>query len=123
MRPAGATARDDEPEPPPFGPPEWAAPLEVEVLEPGRTSRDHSHDPATGAHEIDFEWDVGGRRRLVEARTEMDDTNLTTYRIVDGDPLSAEVEVRCSSTLAPRRLARACRHAQHDDLDRDASSS
>jgi predicted acyl esterase len=93
-------ANDYEPEPPQFGPPEWAAPLEVEVLDPGQTSRRHSHDPETGAHEIAFEWDVGGRRRLVEARTEMDDSNLTSYRIVDGDPLSAEVEVRCSSTLA-----------------------
>ena len=35
------------------------------------------------------------------ARTpELDDTNVTTYRIVDGDPLSARVRSRCSSTLA-----------------------
>jgi hypothetical protein len=47
-----------------------------------------------------FEWDVGGRRRLSEARTEMNDTSVTRYRIVDGDPLSAAVESRCSSTLA-----------------------
>ena len=69
------------------------------MLEPGETHRRHSHDPATGAHEVEFEWDVGGHRRLVEAGTEMHDTNLTTYRIVDGDPLSAEVHVRCSSAL------------------------
>ena len=43
---------------------------------------------------------MGGRRRLVEAGTEMDDVNKSTYRIVEGDPLSAEVEVHCSSTLA-----------------------
>jgi uncharacterized protein len=88
-----------DPDPPPFGRPEWAPPLEVEVLRAGETRRAHRHDPATGAHEIEFEWDVGGRRRLVEAGTEMDDTNETTYRIVDGDPLSAAVEVRCSSAL------------------------
>ena len=94
MRPSRA-----EPEPPPFGPPEWAAPLRVETLEPGRTSRAQTYDPETGEHRIDFEWDVGGHRRLADAGTEMRDTNVTTYRIVDGDPLSAEVEVRCASAL------------------------
>jgi putative CocE/NonD family hydrolase len=92
--------RDDVPEPPPFGEPEWSQPLEVETLEPGRTSREETHDPETGEQRIDFEWDVGGRRRLVAAGTEMDDVNRSTYRIVDGDPLSAEVEVHCASTLA-----------------------
>ena len=29
----------------------------------------------------------------------MHDTNVTTYRITDGDPLSAEVHVRCMSAL------------------------
>ena len=29
----------------------------------------------------------------------MDDTNVTTYRIREGDPLSAEVHVRCMSAL------------------------
>ena len=29
----------------------------------------------------------------------MDDTHVTTYRIVDGDPLSASVRVQCSSAL------------------------
>ena len=89
----------DEDEPAPFAAPEWAEPLEVEVLEPGETHRRHRYDPASGAHEVEFEWNVGGRRRLVEAGTEMHDTNVTTYRIVDGDPLSAEVHVRCSSAL------------------------
>jgi uncharacterized protein len=86
-------------EPPLFKPPEWAPPLEVEVLEPGRTSRKLAHDPATGAHETAFEWDVGGHRRLVDSGIEMEDTNVTSYRIVDGDPLSAAVDVRCSSAL------------------------
>ena len=92
--------RRDEPEPPPFGPPEWAEPLAVETIQPAPTRREQRHDPGSGAHETVFEWDVGGRRRLVEARTEMDDTSVTSYRIVDGDPLSAAVESRCSSTLA-----------------------
>jgi uncharacterized protein len=89
----------DEREPPLFGEPEWAEPLEIEAIEPGRTSRRHSHDPDTGAHEVRFEWDVGGHRRLPEFGTEMLDTNETTYRIVDGDPLSASVHVRCATGL------------------------
>ena len=67
--------------------------------EPGATNRTHTYDIATGQHEIRFEWDVGGRRRLVEAGTEMYDTNVTTYRITEGDPLSAEVHVECTTAL------------------------
>jgi hypothetical protein len=88
-----------EPEPAPFGPPEWAQPLEAETIEPGRTRRDHRYDRETGLREIEFEWNVGGHRRLVEARTEMLDTNVTTYRIVDNDPTSAEVEVHTVTGL------------------------
>jgi hypothetical protein len=68
------------------------------VIVPGRTSRTHRSE--NGTHEVAFEWDVGGRRRLAEAGTEMHDRNSTAYRIAEGDSLSAEVEVRCSSTLA-----------------------
>ena len=89
----------EEPAPPPFGPPEWSEPLEVETIEPGRTRREHHHDPASGRHEIEFDWDVGGHRRLAGAGTEMLDTNVSTYRITDGDPTSAEVEVRCTTGL------------------------
>jgi putative CocE/NonD family hydrolase len=89
--------RDDRQ--PAFGPPEQADALAVETIEPGRTNRVQTFDLATGAHEIRFEWDVGGHRRLVDAGTEMDDTNVTTYRIVEGDPLSAAVHVRCMSAL------------------------
>jgi len=81
----------------PFAAPETAEPLAVAVLEPSPTNRTHTHDMATGAHELRFQWDVGGRRRLVHAGIEMADTNVTTYRIVDGDPLSAEVRVACST--------------------------
>ena len=89
----------EEPAPAPFGAPEWSQPLELETIEPGRTRREHRHDPASGLHEIEFEWDVGGHRRLVDAGTEMLDTNLTTYRITDGDPTSAAVDVRCTTRL------------------------
>jgi hypothetical protein len=84
---------------PEFGPPEQAEPLACETLSPGVTNRTQTYDLATGVREIRFEWDVGGHRRLVETGTEMEDTNVTTYRITDGDPLSAEVDVTCMSAL------------------------
>jgi hypothetical protein len=84
----------------PFAEPEQSAPLEVEVLRSDPTRRTLTRDMATGAHELAFAWDVGGHRRLAADGTEMDDTNLTSYRIVEGDPLSASVRVRCSSALA-----------------------
>jgi uncharacterized protein len=84
-------ANDDEL--PEFGPPEWARPLEVETITPGRTRRRRS------GHDLRFEWDVGGHRRLKDSGIEMDDTHVTTYSIVDGDPLSACVQVECSSAL------------------------
>jgi uncharacterized protein len=86
---------EDQPD---FGPPEWAAPLEVETITPGRTRR--TRTDRDGEHELRFEWDVGGHRRLRESGIEMDDTHVTTYRIVDGDPLSARVTVECSSALS-----------------------
>jgi predicted acyl esterase len=82
-----------------FDAPEWSEPLKVETIEPGRTTRTHARDATTAAHELRFAWDVGGCRRLVDAGIEMDDTHVTTYRIVDGDPLSASVRVQCSSAL------------------------
>jgi predicted acyl esterase len=86
---------EDQPD---FGPPEWAAPLEVETITPGRTTR--TRTDRDGEHELRFEWDVGGHRRLKDSGIEMDDTHVTTYRIVDGDPLSARVTVECSSALS-----------------------
>jgi uncharacterized protein len=84
----------------PFGEPEWSEPLEHEVLRSDPTTRTHTRDLATSAHEVTFRWGVGGGRRLPDNGIELDDANVTTYRIVDGDPLSASVRCRCSSTLA-----------------------
>jgi uncharacterized protein len=92
--------RDADSDLAPFGEAEWSEPLEQEVLRSDPTSRTLTRDLATGAHELTFRWDVGGRRRLTDTGAELDDTNLTTYRIVDGDPLSAGVRCRCASTLA-----------------------
>jgi hypothetical protein len=80
-------------EQPDFGAPEWADPLEVETITSGATSRRRN------GGELRFEWDVGGHRRLKASGIEMDDSHVTTYRIADGDPLSASVRVQCSSAL------------------------
>ena len=84
----------------PFGEPEWSEPMEQEVLRSDPTSRTLGRDLAGGAQEVRFQWDVGGHRRLAGGGPELDDTNRTSYRIVEGDPLSAGVRVRCESTLA-----------------------
>ena len=76
-----------------FEPPEWSQPLETQTIAPANTSR------RVERGEMRFEWDVGGHRRLVDTGLEMDDTHVTTYRIEDGDPLSASVTVECSSAL------------------------
>ena len=47
----------------PSGPRRWRS----RRSSPGRTNRTHDHDLATGAHELRFEWDVGGHRRLVDS--------------------------------------------------------
>jgi hypothetical protein len=83
-----------------FGEPEWSEPIEQEVLRSDPTSRTLGRDLAGGAQEVRFQWDVGGHRRLALGGPELDDTNRTSYRIVEGDPLSAGVRVRCESTLA-----------------------
>ena len=107
--------RDADAALPPFAEPEWSAPLEQEVLRSDPTSRTLTRDLATGAHELTFVWDVGGRRRLADNGAELDDTNITTYRIVDGDPVSASVRCRCASTLA--------RGAWHTRIETDSHMS
>jgi hypothetical protein len=67
---------------------------------PTRPAGTLGRDLAGGAQEVQFQWDVGGHRRLAGGGPELDDTNRTSYRIVEGDPLSASVRVRCESTLA-----------------------
>jgi uncharacterized protein len=108
--PAREPGDDEQPD---FGPPEWAAPLEVETIAPGKTSRRRTNG------ELRFEWDVGGHRRLKDGGIEMDDTHVTTYRIVDGDPLSARITVECSSAL--RRGAWRTRVRTHSEMTATAS--
>jgi predicted acyl esterase len=83
----------------PFGPPEFPARLEAEAVTVGTGSRRIERDLARGAATLVFDWDMGGRRRLVESRIECEDTSTARYTIVEGDPLSAHVEVVNTSAV------------------------
>lgn len=82
----------------PFGPAEKGTPLASETTmlrDGGRTVR---RDLATGATEVRFDWHPS-RTRILDTGTEMGEENITTYSIVEGDPLSASVHCRVVVTL------------------------
>ncbi len=83
----------------PFGPPERPAGIATDVLSRRPTQRIIRHNLADGSAEVIFDWDVGGNFRLADAGIEMDGSNVTTYRIVAGQPLSAEVHTEQSAAL------------------------
>jgi len=87
----------------PFGPPERPAGIATEVLSRRPTQRTIRHNLTDGSAEVIFDWDVGGNFRLVDAGIEADGSNLTSYRIVAGDPLSAEVRTEQSASLRSAR--------------------
>jgi hypothetical protein len=57
-------------------------------------------DLATGRTDLRFDWDLGGRVLLEPTSTELELTSTATYSIVEGDPLSARVEVDNGVALA-----------------------
>jgi hypothetical protein len=67
-----------------------------------------------------FDWDVGGSFRLVDAGIEADGSNVTSYRIVAGDPLSAEVRTEQSASLRWARHYAAVEAARHMTADPSA---
>jgi hypothetical protein len=83
----------------PFGPPERPPGIATEVLALRPTQRTITHNLADGSAEVIFDWDVGGNFRLADSGLEADGSNVTTYRIVDGQPLSAEVHTEQSAAL------------------------
>jgi len=89
---------------PPFGPPERPAGLPTEVISRRPTQRVIRHNLADQSAEVIFDWDVGGNFRLVDAGIEADGSNVTTYRIVAGRPLSAEVRTDQSASLRSAHL-------------------
>ena len=60
----------------------------------------------TGRVNLVYDWDVGGRTRLPNG-LEVEDSNRTTFSIVEGDPLSASVRVQHGRVGRPRRVAHA----------------
>ena len=83
----------------PFGPPESGTPLASETTMLRDGGRRVRRDLATGEIEVEFDWH-GSRTRIVATDTEMGEENVTTYRIVEGDPLSATVICRVEVSLA-----------------------
>jgi putative CocE/NonD family hydrolase len=83
----------------PFEAPERGTPLASEktmVRDRGRHLRRNLHD---GETEVEFVWHAS-RTRIVATNTEMGEENITTYRIVEGEPLSAAVSCRVEVSLA-----------------------
>jgi predicted acyl esterase len=83
----------------PFGEPEQGTPLasEITMLRPG--GRRVRRDLPTGEVEVEFDWHPS-RTRILATGTELGEENVTTYRIVEGDPLSATVVCRVVVSLA-----------------------
>ncbi len=82
----------------PFDAPESGTPLASETTVVTAGGRRVSRELSTGAAELEFDWHPS-RRRIVATDTEMGEENVTSYRIVEGDPLSAEVVCRVVVTL------------------------
>jgi uncharacterized protein len=81
----------DEPEEPP--------PLATTLVRSGTPgTRRVTRDLATGRHDIEFVWDLGGLSELPNGIL-YEDTSTVTYSIHDNDPLSAQVRVANTSTF------------------------
>jgi predicted acyl esterase len=83
----------------PFGPPESGTALASETTLLRKGGRRLRRDLATGEIEVEFDWHGSGKK-ITGTGTEMGEENVTTYRIVEGDPLSAAVTCRVVSSLA-----------------------
>jgi putative CocE/NonD family hydrolase len=86
----------------PFGEPETGTPLATETTKArgggrggGRRVR---RDLSNGELEIEFDWRPSGAR-IIDTDTEMAEDNITSYRIVEGDPLSATVSSEVAVSL------------------------
>ena len=83
--------REDDARLPPFAEPETAPPLEVqEVRKPGRTYT-VQHDVVGNRYQL-VDGRDGGCKVIVANGLESESYNSNTYTIVEGDPLSAQVE-------------------------------
>jgi uncharacterized protein len=83
----------------PFGAPETGVSPQIETTMLRDGGRTVSRDLATGETTVTFDWHPS-RKRLTDTGTEMGEENVSTYRIVEGDPLSATVVCRATVTLS-----------------------
>ena len=83
----------------PFEPPENGAPLATEKTMLRAGGRRVRRELTGGSVEVEFDWHPS-RTRIVATDTEMGEENVTTYRIVEGDPLSAAVMCNVEVSLA-----------------------
>jgi predicted acyl esterase len=93
-------ARPEDAELPDFAEPQHTPPLETEPEQGSPDGRSLHRDYATGRLEQRFDYDVGGTIRFVPIDLVSEDTNHSVYAIVDGDPLSAEVEFHAVSGIS-----------------------
>lgn len=91
--------RAEEDAPAPFGAPEGAPPLADRELRPGATRRSVTTEIASGTTTVVMEKDGGGA--LIEAiGLAVDSAAVETYRITEGDPLSATGEIVYRQSMA-----------------------
>ncbi len=83
--------------PPEFGEPQNSPQLPAQESGPGPARRVR-RDLATGAVEVEFAW-IDSTVELPESGIKMGERNVTYYRIVEGDPLSARVDCDIEVTL------------------------
>jgi uncharacterized protein len=112
--------RAEDSELPEFGEPENAPGLETETIDPDPGGRTLRRDFTSGMSEITFDWDTGGRYRLVEAGIVTGYWASTVYSIVPGDPLSAKVTCRAATEFGRDGLT--TRAEARSVMDADAHS-
>ncbi len=83
----------------PFQQPETGTALETQPTMARRGGRRVRRDLATGEIELEFDWRPTGTK-IVATDTELGEENVTRYRIVEGDPLSATVMCDVDVSLA-----------------------
>jgi putative CocE/NonD family hydrolase len=111
--------RPEDAELPPFGPPEHAAPLPVEVLRAAVRERHICHTTSSGVSELVDRQD-GGAFRIIGDGLENDDTHTEVFTIREGDPLSATI--RCEWTIAIGRGKWRTRIAASSTLSAEAEA-
>jgi predicted acyl esterase len=83
----------------PFGPPESAPGLAKEYARKGTTGRVVHRNLETGSVDMEFPW-IDHVHTITDSGTELAERNLVHYRLTEGDPLSATVEVEVEVGLA-----------------------